>query len=53
MTLNKFPSGFDQTQAFKSFGAEISARVENGREALGIAAASQTRKQTMEGFGNG
>lgn len=46
MTLNKFQAGFEDTQAFKSFGAEITARVENGREALGITA--QARKQTMQ-----
>jgi len=38
MTLNKFQAGFDQTQTYKAFGAEIAARVENAREALDIAA---------------
>lgn len=42
MTLNKFENGFDQTQTFKSFGAEITARVENGRQALDISAPKRT-----------
>jgi hypothetical protein len=50
MTLNKFQSGFDQTQTFKSFGAEISVRVEDGREALGINA--HKRAATMQPASN-
>ncbi len=39
MTLNKFSNdAFAQTQDSKSFGAAVSARVDQGRDALSITA---------------
>jgi|GEM_PF-2553035 len=52
MTLNKFQADFDQTQTYKSFGAEIVTRVENGRAAFANdPQATKKKDYAVEGVG--